>query len=77
VVQAYVLIETEPGKAYEVVSTLKSIPGASKVDAVTGPYDVIMLAEAEAAEELGKLVLTKIHTIPSVTRTLTCSVVSS
>ena len=42
---------------------------------VTGPYDVIVRAEARNVDELGKLVVTKVQNVPGITRTLTCSVV--
>jgi DNA-binding Lrp family transcriptional regulator len=43
-------------------------------EGVTGPYDVIMRAEAANMDELGKTVLSKIQSIPGITRTLTCPV---
>jgi DNA-binding Lrp family transcriptional regulator len=45
------------------------------VEAVTGPYDVIVLTEARTVDELGKLVVSKVQTVQGITRTLTCSVV--
>ena len=45
-VQAYILIQTEVGKANSVAAAIKAIPGVSLAEGVTGPYDVIMRAEA-------------------------------
>ena len=45
-VQAYILIQTEVGKARDVATTIKEIDGVAQVEAVTGPYDVIVLTEA-------------------------------
>jgi DNA-binding Lrp family transcriptional regulator len=42
---------------------------------VTGPYDVIVRAEARNVDELGKLVVAKVQTLNGITRTLTCPVV--
>jgi len=42
---------------------------------VTGPYDVIVRAEARNVDELGKLVVAKIQAVEGITRTLTCPVV--
>ena len=42
---------------------------------VTGPYDVIVRAEARNVDELGKLVVAKVQNVPGITRTLTCPVV--
>jgi DNA-binding Lrp family transcriptional regulator len=75
VVQAYILIQTEVGKAHEVASTIRDISGVVQVEAVTGPYDVIVLTEARNVDELGKLVISKVQTVAGITRTLTCSVV--
>ena len=46
VVQAYILIQTEVGKARDVAAAIDKIEGVVRVDAVTGPYDVVVLAEA-------------------------------
>jgi Lrp/AsnC ligand binding domain len=42
---------------------------------VTGPYDVIVRAQAPAIEELGKLVVARVQAVDGITRTLTCPVV--
>jgi DNA-binding Lrp family transcriptional regulator len=75
VVQAYILIQTEVGKAKQVAKSISDIPGVAQVDAVTGPYDVIVLTEAETMDELGDLVVSKVQGTPGITRTLTCSVI--
>ncbi len=45
-VQAYILIQTEVGKARDVAAAIAQIEGVARVDVVTGPYDVIVLTEA-------------------------------
>jgi hypothetical protein len=42
---------------------------------VTGPYDVIVRAEADSVDELGKLVVANVQAVEGITRTLTCPVV--
>lgn len=74
-VQAYVLIQTEVGKAALVADEVRLIPGVEAADDVTGPYDVIVKASAEDVDALGKLVVAKIQAIEGITRTLTCPVV--
>ena len=74
-VQAYILIQTEVGKAAAVASTIAEIPGVTQAEDVTGPYDVIVRAEANNVDELGKLVVAKIQAVAGITRTLTCPVV--
>ena len=74
-VKAYILIQTEVGKARDVAATVSDLPGVVQVDAVTGPYDVIVLTQAETVDELGSLVVSKVQSVTGITRTLTCSVV--
>jgi len=75
VVQAYILIQTEVGRARDVAAHISDIPGVVRVDAVTGPYDVVVLTEANTVDELGKLIVSNVQMVPGITRTLTCSVV--
>ena len=75
VVQAYVLIQTEVGKAAQVAQEVGNIPGVTEAEDVTGPYDVIVRAEANSVDELGKLVVARVQSVEGITRTLTCPVV--
>ena len=75
-VQAYILIQTEVGKAREVAGAIADVPGVVRVDAVTGPYDVVVLAESGTVDELGKMIVSRVQMVPGITRTLTCSVVN-
>ena len=74
-VQAYILIQTEVGKAASVAETIATLAGVTQAEDVTGPYDVIVRAEANNVDELGKLVVAKVQAVPGITRTLTCPVV--
>lgn len=74
-VQAYVLIQTEVGKAAVVAEEVRSIPGVDAADDVTGPYDVIVKASSDDVDSLGKLVVARIQAVDGITRTLTCPVV--
>jgi DNA-binding Lrp family transcriptional regulator len=75
-VSAYVLIQTEVGKAPYVASHVREIPGVIASDDVTGPYDVIVRAEAPTIDELGRMVSSRLQMIEGITRTLTCPVVN-
>jgi DNA-binding Lrp family transcriptional regulator len=75
VVQAYILVQTEVGKAAAVANRIAAIDGVTLAEDVTGPYDVIVRAEARSVDELGKLVVAKVQAIEGITRTLTCPVV--
>ena len=73
--QAYILIQTEVGKAAQVAAAIAEIEGVISAEDVTGPYDVIVRAESATVDELGKLVVARIQSLPGITRTLTCPVV--
>ncbi|HEV3291329.1 MAG TPA: Lrp/AsnC ligand binding domain-containing protein [Streptosporangiaceae bacterium] len=74
-VQAYILVQTEVGKAAEVAVRIGAISGVTLAEDVTGPYDVIVRAEAENVDDLGRLVVAQIQAVPGITRTLTCPIV--
>ena len=74
-VQAYILVQTEVGKAAGVARQIAEIAGVMQAEDVTGPYDVIVRASADNVDELGKLVATQIQAVEGITRTLTCPVV--
>jgi DNA-binding Lrp family transcriptional regulator len=75
VVQAYVLIQAEAGRAASVGAELAKIAEAISADVVTGPYDVIARVEADTIDALGRLVVARIQAVEGITRTLTCSIV--
>jgi DNA-binding Lrp family transcriptional regulator len=75
VVTAYILIQTEVGKAAKVAKDILDITGVQQAQAVTGPYDVIVRAEAQNIDELGQLVVARVQAVAGITRTLTCPVV--
>ena len=74
-VTAYILIQTEVGKAAKVAKDVVGITGVQQAQAVTGPYDVIVRAEARNIDELGKLVVARVQAVDGITRTLTCPMV--
>ena len=73
--QAYILIQTEVGRAAAVASAIAGLEGVASAEDVTGPYVVIARVEAGTVDELGKLVIAKIQDVEGITRTLTCTVV--
>jgi DNA-binding Lrp family transcriptional regulator len=74
-VTAYILIQTEVGKAAAVANQVGEIEGVVSAEDVTGPYDVIVRAEAEDVDQLGQLVVAQVQGVSGITRTLTCPVV--
>lgn len=74
-VEAYILIQTEVGKAADVAQRCSDIAGVKSAEDVTGPYDCIVRAEADSVDDLGKLVVSAIQRVEGITRTLTCPIV--
>ena len=75
-VQAYILIQTEVGKAAAVAREIAGLDGVTLAEDVTGPYDVIVRAGAATVDQLGALVISQIQAVPGITRTLTCPIVT-
>ena len=75
VVQAYILVQTAVGKANEVANAISHISGVTLAEDVTGPYDVIVRAEASSMDELGQMVVARVQQVAGITRTVTCPVV--
>jgi len=75
-VRAYVLIQTEVAKAAAVAVEVSLIDGIVSAEDVTGPYDVIAIAESSSVDELGRMVVSRVQLVDGITRTLTCPVVN-
>lgn len=75
--RAYILVETAVGKTNEVSESLKSMPLMTAVDTVTGPYDIIAVAEADDLPTIGDLISDGMHSIPGIVKTVTCLSVRS
>ncbi len=74
-VQAYILIQSEVGRAATVAEEIRGISGVTLAEDVTGPYDVIARVEAPNVDDLGRLVIARLQEVQGITRTLTCTVV--
>ncbi|MBK6874827.1 MAG: Lrp/AsnC ligand binding domain-containing protein [Kineosporiaceae bacterium] len=74
-VEAYILIQTEAGKASDVAREVSTMTGVTMCEYVMGPYEVIARVEAASGDELGKLVIARIQSVPGITRTTTCTIV--
>jgi len=75
-VEAYVLVNAEPGRAGRTLSkTMAAVKGVLSAEDLSGPYDVIARVEAPDLDRLARLVVAKIQVLEGVTRTITCPVV--
>ena len=75
VVKAYVLIQSQLGKARTVAKSMAKVRGVKMVHAVTGVYDVIVYLELADMASLSELVIRKIQPVKGVERTHTAIVV--
>ncbi len=71
-VKAYVLINSSAAATRAALEKLRSSQRVQSADAVTGPYDIIAIVEAEDMDALGQVITREIHTIEGVERTLAC-----
>lgn len=74
-VKAYILLKVDPREISSIMLALTTFEGIRTADVVTGPYDIIVFAEVKNHDELGKLVITKIHSLEGVKEAITCVVV--
>ncbi|MFZ2239168.1 MAG: Lrp/AsnC ligand binding domain-containing protein [Gordonia amarae] len=76
-VQAYILIQTEVGRAALAAAAIAQISGVSSSEEVSGPYDVIVRVETTDATRLTDDIVPQIQKVDGITRTLTCPVVGT
>lgn len=72
--QAYVLIQTEVGRAEVVAKQLAALPGVISAEYVTGPYDVVLRISADTLTALQSDVMPSVQQVTGITRTLTCPI---
>ncbi len=67
----YLLVETDVGKLDDVVKRMRAVPGVAEVQAVTGPFDLIVKVEAAQINQALDVVVHKIRRIPGIKATET------
>ncbi len=70
-VRAYILVTTEVGKMREVFEQLEKIESVKEIDMLTGPYDLIVQAEAEDMTDLTDGIVERIRDADGVKDTTT------
>ena len=73
----YLLVETEVGRLEEVIRRVRSIPSVTDVQAVTGPFDVIVKIEAPHINTALDIVVHKIRKVPGIKSTETLVTVAT
>ena len=71
------LVQTRVGAAGQVARELGRLSGILVADPVTGPYDVVLRAQAADLDELGRLIAQDVQSVEGITRTLTCVIPQS
>jgi len=74
VVEAFVLIQTEVGRAEVIAKQLAGLAGVLSSEYVTGPYDVVVRVGADTLAELQSTVVPSVQQVSGITRTLTCPI---
>jgi len=70
--RAFVLIRCDVDTVLSAVDDIEGIDGVSRVDAVTGKYDVVAEIEAGDTDEIRRIVAGEIHETPGIDETTTC-----
>ncbi|MEA2016165.1 MAG: Lrp/AsnC ligand binding domain-containing protein [Actinomycetota bacterium] len=74
-VEAYVLMKSEPGQQGDIYTKVSKLKGVKSVKTVSGPYDLIILIESESLNDLGKMVISKIQNLRGIKDTTSCIVI--
>jgi DNA-binding Lrp family transcriptional regulator len=77
VVEAFMLIQTEVGRAEVVAKQIAALPGVLSSEYVTGPYDVVVRITAENLADLQSTVVASVQAVEGITRTLTCPIATA
>ena len=73
-VEAFVLIQTEVGRAEVIAKQLAALTGVLSSEYVTGPYDVVARVSAPSLDALKATVVPSVQQVVGITRTLTCPI---
>ncbi|MET0896862.1 MAG: Lrp/AsnC ligand binding domain-containing protein [Mycobacterium sp.] len=71
--EAFMLIQTEVGRAEVVAKQVAALTGVVSSEYVTGPYDVVVRVGAEGEDTLHTIVAA-VQGVEGITRTLTCPI---
>jgi DNA-binding Lrp family transcriptional regulator len=73
----YLLVETEVGRLDDVAKRIRALPGVAEVQAVTGPFDLIVKVEAAQINQALDIVVHKIRRVPGIKGTETLVTVAT
>ena len=67
----HILVKVDANSLEQVVRDLEKVDGITTLDAVTGPYDMLLTIEGENVARMLSTVVKKIRGIPGITSTET------
>ncbi|OBA97616.1 AsnC family transcriptional regulator [Mycobacteriaceae bacterium 1482268.1] len=73
-VEAFMLVQTDVGRAEVVAKQLAELSGVVSAEYVTGPYDVVVRIAADTMSDLQQAVVPSVQRVAGITRTLTCPI---
>lgn len=76
-VKSYVLINVNSREIKNALTKLRASKKILSAEAVTGPYDIVVVVEAENMDLLGKVVTNNILKVSGIERSLTCIVLNT
>ncbi|MDE0144528.1 MAG: Lrp/AsnC ligand binding domain-containing protein [Nitrospira sp.] len=75
-VSAFIMVDVTGDHTKSAYKTITRIPLVKKVDAVTGPFDLVVQIEADTLESLNELVLSRIRGVDGVVKTSTAIILN-
>src|SRR5699024_2317368 len=72
----HMLVQTDVGQRPQLTQHVRDISWVKTAADVTGPYDIVVRAEAEDMDALSSLVVARIQRLDGIARTLTCPIVT-
>jgi DNA-binding Lrp family transcriptional regulator len=72
--RAYILIETVVGRSREITTELQKCDWVQCAERVTGPYDIVAMAECHALADVEMLIRREIGPMDGVIRAVVCPI---
>jgi len=74
--RGYIFVDTEVGKGQTVREQFARTSGVTQADLVMGPHDLVAVIEASSIEEIGRVVVRDLQSVPGVKNTITMIVIA-
>ena len=71
--QAYILLNCEPGSEREIISELKKLPETTEINGIWGKYDIFLKVSSQEPHGIDKIV-EKLRSLKKITNTITMPV---